>query len=463
MNHWLLKLLALLGLILLAACNSTSETAAISPTIVADARITSFPQVTAMVATRTVTAAVANSKPQIDQIEQADLAISRTYHRADGNRVVAGSGNFPALTSLDIPLSGKPTWVTAVPYEDGALWVVTLDDGRNQAYVVEGTSVTETVVTPQLPLGMPPQLIVQNGEARFIVPAANFSPLTHPVLINERGHLAYIDANGDIIIQKGEASFSLPVNALPDARILVDEIGRLLLLTDPTTDYPHGVLGDDLEARGISLIETEPAPRIINTIRIPAPHVIEGIAPIWADLNGDGQREIVVTRTSNDDGAQIVVFAEDGTMMAAGPAIGRGFRWRHQLAVAPFGPNGELELADVLTPHIGGIVEFYRWDGDTLTIVADKGGYTSHVIGTRNLDMIAAGDFDGSGRITLMLPNQARTELGGIQHTAEGAIVAWTLPVDGTVVTNVAVTALVGDRLAVGVGREDGVLRIWGP
>jgi hypothetical protein len=244
--------------------------------------------------------------------------------------------------------------------------------------------------------------------------------LTHPVLINDEGHLACVETNGIIIFQNGEESFSLPVNALPDARILVDETERLLLLTDPTTDYQHGVLGD-------------------------------------------GRGEIIVTRTSTDDGAQIVVFDEDGTLLATGPAIGRGFRWRHQLAVAPFGPNGELELADVLTPHIGGVVEFYCWDEDALTIVADKGDYTSHVIGTRNLDMAAAGEFDGSGRFTLLLPNQARTERGGIQHAKEGATVVWSLPVEGNVATNVATTILIGDRLAVGVGREDGVLRIWQP
>ena len=454
---------ALLSL-LLAACTSPSKNSTISPTLNAELRLTPSPQATAMVVTRVGIEDIATPEPQIDQIDQANLTISNTYHRADGNRVVAGRGNLPALAPRDIPLSGKPTWVTTVPTGDGALWVVTLDDGRNQAFIVEGTSVTETTVTPeQLPPGMPPQLVAENGEARFIVPAADFSPLTHPVLINDEGHLAYVETNGNIIIQKGEESFSLPVNPLPDARILVDETGRLLLLTDPTTDYQHGVLGDGLEASSITLIETEPTPRIINTIRIPAPHVIEGVAPIWADLNGDGRREIIVTRTSTAAGAQIVVFDEDGALLATGPAIGRGFRWRHQLAVAPFGPNGELELADVLTPHIGGIVEFYRWDGDTLTIVADKSGYTSHVIGTRNLDMAAAGDFDGSGRITLLLPNQARTELGAIQHTAEGATVVWTLPVEGTVVTNVATTALVGDRLAVGVGREDGVLRIWQP
>ena len=98
LNHWLFKLLPLLGLILLAACNATSETAAISPAIVADAGVTPSPQVTVIVATQPVTADVANSTPEIDQIKQADLAISRTYHLADGNRVVTGRGNLPALT-----------------------------------------------------------------------------------------------------------------------------------------------------------------------------------------------------------------------------------------------------------------------------------------------------------------------------------------------------------------------------
>lgn len=85
------------------------------------------------------------------------------------------------------------------------------------------------------------------------------------------------------------------------------------------------------------------------------------------------------------------------------------------------------------------------------------------MIGTRNLDMAVAGDFDGSGRSTLLLPNQARTELGAIQNTEAGASVAWVLPVAGTIVTNVAATTLVGDRLAIAIGREDRVVRIWQP
>jgi len=81
-----------------------------------------------------------------------------------------------------------------------------------------------------------------------------------------------------------------------------------------------------------------------------------------------------------------------------GPAVGRGNRWRHQIAVAPFGPNGELELAEVLTPHIGGIAGFYRMDGDSLNLVAQQDSVTSHSVVSRNFDMGLAGDLDGDGQ-----------------------------------------------------------------
>ena len=157
------------------------------------------------------------------------------------------------------------------------------------------------------------------------------------------------------------------------------------------------------------------------------------------------------------------VFDETGAQIAAGPAIGRGSRWRHQLVVAPFGPEGQLELVDVLTPHIGGTVEFYQLAGKTLRIVAKLPGYTSHVIGTRNLDMAVAGDFDGDDRLELLIPNQSRTELGAIRRTVDGAEVAWSLSVEGIVNTNLAAVTLTDGRLMVGVGRGDGVLRLWGP
>jgi hypothetical protein len=390
--------------------------------------------------------------------------VGRTYHQADGNRLVAGTGNLSQLAPLDISLSGEPAWLTAVPYDDGVLWAAVMADGATQAFTVVDGQVTELSIEPQsLPAGMPPLLSVDGGEPHFLVPDNDFSTSSHPVPFNEEGDIAYLGGAGDLVIERGDRVDMLAVNALPDARILVDEAGRLLLLSDPTTDYGHGVLGDEIEAASVTLVETSPGPRIANKIDIGEPYVIEGIAPLWADLDGDGQREIIVTRTDDTSGAQIVAYAEDGRLVASGPTIGRGYRWRHQLAVAPFGPDGEIELVDVLTPHIGGTVEFYTLQGDTLAIESGLSGYTSHVIGTRNLDMAVAGDFNETGQLAILLPNQARTELAAIQHGLQGAEVAWTVPADGTIVTNLAAVELAEGDLAVGVGRQDGVLRIWQP
>jgi hypothetical protein len=274
---------------------------------------------------------------------------------------------------------------------------------------------------------------------------------------------AFVDVEGNLVVQRNGESTVLPVNALPDTRILVDPANRLLLLTGPTERYGHGVLGDGLEASQITLVETVPAVRVAQTIEIPAPKVVEGLAPIWADLDGDGAREIIVTLSDDASGAQVTVYDEAGSVVGRGPAIGRGYRWRHQLAVAPFGVDGRPELVDVLTPHIGGVVEFYRWEGPDLRVVAQQPGYTSHVLGTRNLDMAVAGDFDGDGRLELLLPNQSRHELGAIQHTSEGAVVLWSLPAGGQIVTNLATVTLPDERIGLALGRADGKLRVWQP
>jgi hypothetical protein len=183
--------------------------------------------------------------------------------------------------------------------------------------------------------------------------------------------------------------------------------------------------------------------------------------PIWADLNGDDQREIIFTVSNAEDGSRIIVFDQGGEMIASGPAVGKGYRWRHPLVVAPLGPNGELELVDVLTPHIGGVVEYYRLFGNQLEIVAQVPGFSSHSLGSRNLDQALAGDFDGDGHIELLVPNQAKTYLGAIQRTEEDAEVVFQLPIGGRLSTNIAAVSFQDGRVGVGVGHEGRNLRIW--
>ena len=135
--------------------------------------------------------------------------------------------------------------------------------------------------------------------------------------------------------------------------------------------------------------------------------------------------------------------------MAAGPAAGRGNRWRRQIAVIPFGPNRELGLADVLTPHIGGIAGFYRMDGGPLNLVAQQDGVTSHPVFSRNLDMALAGNLDHDGQ----------PELVALRRTPDGGAVAWQATVGVKAVTNLA-SIESGAGMSLGVGRDDWVLRI---
>ena len=191
------------------------------------------------------------------------------------------------------------------------------------------------------------------------------------------------------------------------------------------------------------------------------PQVIEGLVPLWADLDGNGTRDVILTASDVQQGSQFLAFLFPSGQPVAGPPIGQGYRWRQPIAVAPFGPDGGLELVGVRTPHLGGVVEFYRLVGSDLQIVAELPGYTAHVIGTRNLDLAVAGDFNADGLPELLLPTQDRLALGGIQRTEDGAQAIYRLDVGGQVVTNLSAVAPPEGGLVVGVGREDGVLRLW--
>ncbi|QIN77251.1 hypothetical protein GBA65_00540 [Rubrobacter marinus] len=138
-------------------------------------------------------------------------------------------------------------------------------------------------------------------------------------------------------------------------------------------------------------------------------------------------------------------------------------QWRHLLAAGPFGPGGEVELAVMRTPHVGGVLEFYRpnFEQGALEISATLPGYTTHTLYSRNLDTARAGDLDGDGSWEVLVPDRFRTGLAAVRRTPDGAEEAWKLPVGGTLTTNLASATDANGRLSIAAGRTDGVLRIW--
>ncbi len=379
-----------------------------------------------------------------------------TYQNADGNRLVEGQGRILNSEPLQIELEGEIHWLVGLPYGSGSLWTATLVDGTIESYSVQDGQVASfDIGLEPLPPGMPPLILAQVGERYLnLPPASGTSHLTHPVSLNpESGRVVFITSEGDLVLwEQGAEIDRLDVNALPDARLIGDENGRLLFLSDPTDRYDHGVLGDNLEAASITLVETDPVLKLVARIEIPSPAVIEGIAPIWTDLNGDGTREILVTVSDYDIGARLVLYNEDGENLAEGPAAGQAYRWRHQLAAAPLGPDGQILIIDVLRPHLDATLEFFSWEGDRLVLKGELPGFSSHQIGSRNLDMALVGDLDGDGKLEVVVPGLGQESLHGIGYLDGITDILWTISLGGRLTSNLVGVTQSDGSLALGAG-----------
>ena len=415
---------------------------------------------------KTVTVNLNISSGDMFEVIRKDQKFDTSYFASiapslDGNHYISGKIDMLNSKIVDIPLQGIPEWVVGMPINDGMLWFVSLENGEIQVFEVDNSGkFDELSESFKLIEGMPPAIVTSPTAEYDLLnnQIGDLSPYSYPIYWNNG--LFYISEFGELIFQSEKESTTFDANALLDGRIIIDGNSKILFLSEPTSEYGHGILGDELEAKKINIISIE---KELNTFSIPEGQVIESLTPIWVDMDQDGNREIILTLSDEKVGARLTMFSESGEIEAQSLAIGTGYRWRHQIAVAPFGPNGEMELVDVLTPHLGGVVEFFQLEeGGNLTRVAQVPGYSSHVIGSRNLEMAIAADVNADNRVEVLLPNQQMTSLAAIQRTEDGAEVIWEIPLNSRLTTNIA-SIPVNDSLILALGLKQGILRIFMP
>jgi hypothetical protein len=180
---------------------------------------------------------------------------------------------------------------------------------------------------------------------------------------------------------------------LPDARPVQfdpsgttnDDNGHVAVFGGPdAARYRHGVLGDDIEATSLLLLERH-GMETMARLDLPAPFVFEDIAP--RPIAWQGRRGLLTVR-SGPQGAQLAVAAPAGgdsgrfALAALGAPIGAAQRW--------LSPSTDgVRLLAVHTPHLGGVLHRYRLDGDRLMGEVVARDVTNHMIGHRELDMSA--------------------------------------------------------------------------
>ncbi len=231
----------------------------------------------------------------------------------------------------------------------------------------------------------------------------------------------------------------------------------------PTTRYAHAVLGDAVEAGGLAARDASGKQHVLM---LPDSAVFEDITPRLADLNGDGGAEVIAVKAYLSRGAALVVYGVRGgelVRIAETAPIGRPARWLNPAGIADFNGDGQLEVAIVKTPHIGGRLEFWRLAGNRLSRLAALNGFSNHVIGSRALGLSAIVDVDGNGIRDLVLPSADRMQLVAVSLAGGRARVlgrvALPAPVTGNLSGNgrsVSAGLAGGKRISVAVADLNG-------
>lgn len=398
------------------------------------------------------------ARPPSVELEPGDVEdglVRTTSGDQTGNRVTIGSldlGGYPLRVEVDV----EPRWVVGGRVGvDRSVYVVVSVDGSVTEITVDGSGVSTVTLDPREPDSPPSVLFGSNGY-RLIRSPVGASPFTAPALVGDS--LISVTIDGEVTVSTVGETVTVTVAGLGDSRLVVDERNLIAVLSDPTGDYPHGVVGDRVESATVTIFDAVSA-EIVGVARAPEGTVFETVAPMWADVDGDGDSELLVTASDSLEGARLLVFDERGEPVAASPPIGRGQRWRNQLGVAPMG--GGPAIVDVQTPHIGGIVQWFRLEGATLAPVAAAEQYSSHRIGRRNLDQGLIVDGDGDGTLDVVVPSQDQRSLAVLSLKNGEATESRRVGLDSRLSSNLSAFAIEGGGASLAVGLEGGTVLIW--
>ena len=151
----------------------------------------------------------------------------------------------------------------------------------------------------------------------------------------------------------------------------------------PTTRYAHGVLGDAIEW-GALVMEVEGG----RTVRLvlPQERVFEDVAPRLYDVDGDGDKEVIVVESHQAVGARLAIYDPDG-LVAANDYIGQANRWLAPIGVgaADFDGDGLVELVYIDRPHLAKTLRVFTFVDGALKPIARFPGVTNHRIGESDI------------------------------------------------------------------------------
>ncbi len=227
--------------------------------------------------------------------------------------------------------------------------------------------------------------------------------------------------------------------------------------SEPTDRYPHGALGDKIEA-GALVVQDVYGHRV--TVTLPADQVFEDLTPRIADLDGDGRNEVLAIRSSLRAGAALVAYDLAGSSLIeidSTPPVGQPNRWLNVAGIADFTGDRSLDIAAVRTPHIGGTLEIFTLDRRRFRVVDSEKGFSNHLFGSTETGMSAVARINDDNIADLALPDSDRRVLRMVTVAGGSLREIAHVSLDGAIVTAIGVLNA-EDKPTFVLGLEDGRL-----
>lgn len=200
-------------------------------------------------------------------------------------------------------------------------------------------------------------------------------------------------------------------------------------LGSPTLRYPHGALGSGTHAASLHVLARTPKAGLQELVyTLPVRRVFEDRVPRLVDLDGDGRDEIILVEADTFTGAAVVVLglragATQNTRqlaeLARSPSAGSAFRWLNPVGVADFDGDGHLDIASVITPHIGGVLTLYHYRPPRLEPYARTMDVSNHRMGMLEQRLAVIVEQAGH-RPTIVLPDMQLGSLHALRWVAPG-------------------------------------------
>lgn len=191
-------------------------------------------------------------------------------------------------------------------------------------------------------------------------------------------------------------------------------------LGSPTLRYPHKALGSATHAGTLHVLlagDAKPKERVYN---LPLHKVFEDLTARLVDLDGDGRDEIIVIESDAARGSATVVLGQRANSiveLARSPYAGSTFLWLNPVGVADFDGDGQLDIASVITPHIGGTLTLYHYKPPKLEPFARTMDTSNHRMGDPEQDLAVIVELPGV-RPTIIVPDMGLKALHALRWEA---------------------------------------------